>query len=69
MIFATTTLKNTEYLAEKAGTALPDKPTLTEEHREIQQLKQRIKQLETEREILKKPVPSLPRKCHGLRTY
>ena len=43
-----------QYLAEKAGTACANKPALTEEHREIQQLKQRIKQLETEREILKK---------------
>ena len=43
-----------QYEAEKARTANPDKPALTEEYREIQQLKQRIKQLETEREILKK---------------
>ncbi len=43
-----------QYLAEKAGNPLPNKPALTEEQREIQQLKQRIKQLETEREILKK---------------
>jgi transposase len=44
----------TQYLTEKAGTAPPDKPAITEEYREIQRLKQRIKQLETEREILKK---------------
>ena len=43
-----------QYLAEKAGNPLPNKSALTEEQREIQQLKQRIKQLETEREILKK---------------
>jgi transposase len=43
-----------QYLAEKAGNPLPKKSALTEEQREIQQLKQRIKQLETEREILKK---------------
>ncbi|QTR49515.1 transposase [Candidatus Thiothrix anitrata] len=43
-----------QYLAEKAGSPLPNKSALTEEQREIQQLKQRIRQLETEREILKK---------------
>ncbi|QTR49599.1 transposase [Candidatus Thiothrix anitrata] len=43
-----------QYLAEKAGNPLPNKSALTEEQREIQQLKQRIRQLETEREILKK---------------
>jgi transposase len=43
-----------QYLTERAGTARSEKPALTEKHREIQQLKQSIKQLETERKILKK---------------
>ena len=43
-----------QYLAEKAGKPLVHHNALTEEPREVQQLKQRIKQLEMEREILKK---------------
>ena len=43
-----------QYLAEQAGKPLAHHTALTEEQREIQQLKQRIKQLETERDILKK---------------
>lgn len=43
-----------QYLAEKAGTPLPNMQALTPDQQEIQQLKQRIKQLETEKEILKK---------------
>lgn len=43
-----------QYLAERAGKPLPAGQALTPEQREIQQLKQRIRQLETERDILKK---------------
>ena len=41
-------------LAEQAGTPLPKMRALTPEIQEIQQLKQRIKQLETSIDILKK---------------
>jgi transposase len=44
----------TQYLAEKQGKPLPNTQAITPEQREIQQLKQRVKQLEAEREILKK---------------
>ena len=43
-----------QYLAERAGNALPNMQALTPDQREIQQLKRRIKQLETQKEILKK---------------
>jgi len=43
-----------QYLAEKAGKPLPNRQALTPDQQEIQQLKQRIKQLETEKGILKK---------------
>jgi transposase len=43
-----------QYLAELAGKPLPNAQALTPEQREIQQLKQRIRKLETEKEILKK---------------
>lgn len=43
-----------QYLAEQAGTPLPHMRALTPEQQEIQKLKQRIKQLETEKDILKK---------------
>ena len=43
-----------QYLAELAGTPLPSGQAPAPEQREIQQLKQHIKQLETERDILKK---------------
>jgi transposase len=43
-----------QYLAELAGKPLPNAQALTPEQREIQQLRQRIKQLETEHDILKK---------------
>ncbi len=43
-----------QYLAEHAGKPLPKMRAFTPEMQEIQQLKQRIKQLETEKEILKK---------------
>jgi len=43
-----------QYLAELAGKPLPNAQALTPEQREIQQLKQRIKPLETEQDILKK---------------
>lgn len=43
-----------QYLAERAGKPLPHMHALTPDQREIQQLKLRIKQLETEKEILKK---------------
>jgi transposase len=49
-----------QYLAEKAGKPLPNMQALTPDQQEIQQLKRRIKQLETEKDILKKPAPSLP---------
>jgi transposase len=41
-----------QYLAERAGKPLPNARALTPEQREIQQLKQHIKELETEKEIL-----------------
>ena len=41
-------------LAERAGKPLPTARALTPEQREIQQLKQRIRRLETEQDILKK---------------
>ena len=41
-------------LAEQSGKLLPNRRALTPEMQEIQQLKQRIKQLEVERDILKK---------------
>ena len=40
-----------QYLAELAGKPLPNAQALTPEQREIQQLRQRIKQLETEHDI------------------
>ena len=43
-----------QYLAELAGKPLPNAQALTPEQREIQQLKQRIRQLEAEKDILKK---------------
>ncbi len=43
-----------QYLAELAGKPLPNAQALTPEQQEIQQLKQRIRQLETEKDILKK---------------
>jgi len=43
-----------QYLAERAGKPLPTAQALTPEQREIQQLEQRIRQLETEQDILKK---------------
>ena len=43
-----------QYLAELAGKPLANTQALTPEQREIQQLKQRIRQLETEKDILKK---------------
>ena len=43
-----------QYLAELAGKPPSSGQALTPEQREIQQLKQRVKQLETERDILKK---------------
>ncbi len=43
-----------QYLAEQAGKPLPKRRALTPEMQEIQQLKQRIKQLEMEKDILKK---------------
>lgn len=43
-----------QYLAELAGKPLQNTQALTPEQREIQQLKQRIRQLETEKDILKK---------------
>lgn len=43
-----------QYLAEKQGEVLPNTQPITSEQIEIQQLKQRIKQLETEKDILKK---------------
>ena len=43
-----------QYLAEHAGKPLPNRRALTPELQEIQQLKQRIKPLEVEKEILKK---------------
>ena len=43
-----------QYLAELAGKPLPNAQALTPEQREIQPLKRRIKQLETEQDILKK---------------
>jgi len=42
-----------QYLAELAGKPLPNAQALTPEQREIQRLKQRIRQLETEKDILK----------------
>ena len=44
----------TQYLSEKQGKVLANTQAITPEKIEIQQLKQRIKQLEIEREILKK---------------
>ena len=41
-----------QYLAELAGNPLPNAQALTPEQWEIQQLKQRIRQLETEKDIL-----------------
>jgi transposase len=41
-------------LAELAGNPLPNAQALTPEQREIQQLKQRIRQLDKEKDILKK---------------
>jgi transposase len=43
-----------QYLAEKQGKPLANTQAITPEQIEIQQLKQRVKQLEAEREILKK---------------
>ena len=43
-----------QYLAEQAGKPLPKMRALTPDMQEIQQLKQRIKQLEMEKDILKK---------------
>jgi len=43
-----------QYLAERAGKPSPNAQALTPEQREIQQLKRRIRQLETEQDILKK---------------
>jgi transposase len=43
----------TQYLSEKQGKVLVNTQPITPEQIEIQQLKQRIRQLETEREILK----------------
>ena len=43
-----------QYLAERAGNPLPNMQALTPDQREIQQLKRRIKQLETSIKILKK---------------
>jgi transposase len=43
-----------QYLAEKQGGVLPTTQPITPEQIEIRQLKQRIKQLETEKDILKK---------------
>jgi len=43
-----------QYLAELTGKPLPNAQALTPDQREIQQLKQRIRQLETEKDILKK---------------
>lgn len=43
-----------QYLSELAGKPLAQMQAITPEQREIQRLNQRIKQLETEREILKK---------------
>lgn len=39
---------------EKSGHTPESRKALTDEHREIQQLKARVRQLETEKEILKK---------------
>ena len=41
-----------QYLAEKQGDLLPNTQPITPEQIEIQQLKQRIKQLEIEKDIL-----------------
>jgi transposase len=43
-----------QYLAEKQGKPLANMQAITPEQMEIQLLKQRVKQLETEKEILKK---------------
>ena len=43
-----------QYLAELSGKPSPNMQALTPDQREIQQLKQRIRQLETEKDILKK---------------
>ena len=43
-----------QYLSELTGKPLAQMQAITPEQREIQRLNQRIKQLETEREILKK---------------
>jgi transposase len=47
-----------QYLAELAGKPLPGTQALTPEQREIQPLKQRIRQLEAAQEPQKKPAPS-----------
>ena len=43
-----------QYQSEKQGKVLPNTQPITPEQIEIQQLKQRIRQLETEKDILKK---------------
>lgn len=43
-----------QYMAEQSGKPLPNMRALTPDHQEIQQLKQRIRQLEMEKDILKK---------------
>lgn len=43
-----------QYLSEKQGQVLANTKAITPEQREIQKLKQQIKQLEMERDILKK---------------
>lgn len=55
-----------QYLAETQGNVLAHTPPITPEQIEIQRLKQCIRQLETERDILiptghkKKPAPFMP---------
>lgn len=43
-----------QYLAERAGETVPRSQAITPEQREIAQLKQRIRDLEMDKEILKK---------------
>jgi len=52
-----------QYLAELTGQTLPHAQAITPEQREIAQLKQRIRDLEMDKDILKKPAFCSHRDC------
>jgi len=56
-----------QYLAELAGKPLPNAQPLIPGQREIQYTKQCIRQLGTEKDILKKPAPFMPFMLRGCR--